>query len=79
MFEQFTNFITPYLLPLQIFFLIVATILILIQNRGASIGSSFGGSNEVYLTRRGIEKWVVNFTVISIILFAILRIINLYV
>lgn len=56
-------------------------VLILMQNRGASISGSLGGSgaNEVYLTRRGIEKWVVNLTVVLISLFIILRIISLYV
>ena len=37
--------------------------LVLIQNRGASLSASFGGNNEVYLTRRGIEKFVVYLTV----------------
>jgi protein translocase SecG subunit len=49
------------------------------QNRGAGLSSSFGGSNEVYLTRRGIEKWVVNFTIILIVLFVVLRIVDLYI
>jgi protein translocase SecG subunit len=66
-------------LPLQIVFLIIAIVLILLQNRGAGLSSSFGGSNEVYLTRRGIEKWVVNFTVICIVLFVIFRIWSLYI
>jgi protein translocase SecG subunit len=66
-------------LPLQIAFLVIAIILILLQNRGAGLSSSFGGSNEVYLTRRGIEKWVVNFTVIFITLFVIFRIWSLYI
>jgi len=57
----------------------IAVVLILIQNRGAGLSSSFGGSNEVYLTRRGIEKWVVYFTVLFIGLFVVLRILSLYV
>lgn len=77
--QQFLSSLSPYILPAQVICLICATILILMQNRGAGLSSSFGGGNEVYLTRRGIEKWVVNLTVIMIVLFVVLRIISLYV
>ena len=68
-----------WLLLGQAISLIAAIVLILIQQRGASIGGAFGSAGEVYLTKRGIEKWVVNFTVISISIFVILRIVNLFV
>lgn len=53
--------------------------LILIQNKGAGLSSTFGGGNEVYLTKRGIEKWVINATVVLIALFVIIRIVAFYV
>ena len=73
--------ISQLLLLLQGFCLAGSIVFILMQNRGASISGSLGGSgaNEVYLTKRGIEKWVVNLTVLFIALFIILRIISLYV
>jgi protein translocase SecG subunit len=46
----------------QIASVIAIILLVLVQNRGASLSTSFGGSNEVYLTRRGIEKFVVYLT-----------------
>jgi protein translocase SecG subunit len=67
------------LLIVQTILLIAATGLILIQNRGAGLSSAFGGRDEVYLTRRGIEKWVVNLTVVCIVLFIIVRILALYI
>jgi protein translocase SecG subunit len=67
-----------WLLILQVIFLVLVTGLILIQQRGASIGSAFGGAGQVYLTRRGIEKYVVNLTVISIVAFVILRGVSLF-
>ena len=76
--SDFLNFIQNFLMPLQTFFLVVAIILILIQNRGSGLSTAFGGNNEIYLTRRGIEKWVVNFTVVSIVAFVILRFVDLY-
>jgi protein translocase SecG subunit len=77
--NNFLNIIEPFLLPLQGFFLVASIILILLQNRGAGLSSTFGGGGDVYLTRRGVEKWVVNFTVIFIVLFIILRIMTLYI
>lgn len=67
------------LLIIQTVSLILATIFILMQNRGAGLSSAFGGRDEVYLTRRGIEKWVVNFTAACIVIFIIARIIALYI
>jgi protein translocase SecG subunit len=67
------------LLLAQTFCLLAAMILILMQQRGAGLSGSFGGGGEVYLTRRGIEKTVVNMTVVFIVLFVILRITSLFV
>ncbi len=77
--EQILEFIKPYILPLEVFFLVLAIVLILIQNRGSGLSNAFGGGNEIYLTRRGVEKWVVNFTVISIVAFIVLRVLDLYI
>ncbi len=63
----------------QVFCLTMSTILILMQNRGAGLSSTFGGGDQVYLTRRGIEKSVVNLSVLFIALFVIIRVIALYV
>jgi protein translocase SecG subunit len=76
--QNFLDIIQPFLLPLQAFFLVCAVALILLQNRGAGLSSTFGGGGDVYLTRRGVEKLVVKFTVISILLFIFLRILGLY-
>jgi protein translocase SecG subunit len=59
--------------------LVLASILILMQNRGAGLSGTFGGSNQIYITRRGIERWVVTFTVVFIVIFVALRIISLYI
>ena len=44
---------------------------ILMQARGAGLGSVFGGSGTVFKTRRGIEKLLFRATAIFGILFAI--------
>jgi len=70
--------VRTWFLIFQSLFLILAVIFILLQNRGAGLSSSFGGSDEIYLTRRGIEKSVVTLTVVCISLFGILRIGSFY-
>jgi protein translocase SecG subunit len=70
---------TDWLLLAQTFSLTMAVILILMQNRGAGLSSTFGGGDQVYLTRRGLEKSVVNLSVFFIVAFVILRIVALYI
>ncbi len=66
------------LITIEIVCLILASILILMQNRGAGLSGTFGGSNQIYITRRGIEKWVVGLTVFFIVVFVVVRIVSLY-
>jgi len=42
---------------------------ILIQGRGAGLGSAWGGGGETFQTRRGIEKITLKLTVILICVF----------
>ena len=70
---------SQYLAIAQVVLAVIIIVLILMQNKGAGLSSTFGGGNEVYLTKRGIEKWVINATVICIALFVILRIVAFYV
>jgi len=66
-------------------FLLITTILlsffivflILIQGRGAGLGSAWGGGGEFYQTRRGIEKFTFIITIIFVLVFFIVSILNL--
>jgi preprotein translocase subunit SecG len=42
---------------------------ILLQARGAGLGSAFGGEGNVYRTKRGVEKRLFQATVVIAILF----------
>ena len=60
--------------------IIVSTLLIifiLLQQRGTSLGSAFGGQGGFYSTRRGLEKKIFWGTIILGILFLILALLNL--
>ena len=67
------------LLIAQVVCLGTAGILILLQQRGVGLSSVFGGGDQIYMTRRGVEKWVMVTTVILIIAFCVLRISDLYI
>ncbi len=48
---------------------ILVVILILLQQRGASLGAGFGGSGELYTTRRGLDKSLFNTTIVFTLIF----------
>lgn len=50
---------------------ILMVLLILLQQRGASLGAGFGGSGELNTTRRGLEKSVFNATVVMAVVFVL--------
>jgi preprotein translocase subunit SecG len=59
-------------LILEIIMISSATLMIiaiLLQQRGASLGAGFGGSGELYTTRRGIDKNLFDATIVLAVLF----------
>lgn len=56
---------------------IIVIFLILIQGKGAGLGSAWGGGGEFFQTRRGIEKLVFRLTIFFILLFFIFSLVNL--
>jgi preprotein translocase subunit SecG len=55
---------------------VLLSVSILLQNRGAGLGSAFGGDFGGYYTKRGLEKFLVYATVVLAIAFFGLAIIN---
>ncbi|MFZ2310435.1 MAG: preprotein translocase subunit SecG [Patescibacteria group bacterium] len=53
----------------QVIVSILLIVVILLQNRGAGLGSAFGGSGGVYLTKRGLEKKLFIATIIIAVIF----------
>ncbi len=54
-------------------------LLIVLQNRGAGLGSAWGGGGEFYGTRRGVEKIMFRLTVLVVVLFVVLSFASLFV
>jgi len=67
------------LLVAQVACLGISGFLILLQQRGVGLSSVLGGSDQIYMTRRGVEKWVMVATVFLIFAFCAFRIAELYV
>ncbi len=55
---------------------ILLTVSILLQNRGAGLGSTFGGDFGGYYTKRGMEKFLLYATVAFALIFFVLAIVN---
>ena len=67
--------LTPYRTAFEIALMIVAVALIisiLLQARGAGLGSVFGGTGTVFKTRRGIDRLLFRLTIVFMALFSIL-------
>lgn len=52
-------------------------LMILIQTRGASLGAGFGGTSEIFSSRRGADKTLHQLTIILAVVFALSIILSL--
>jgi preprotein translocase subunit SecG len=51
--------------------MVIMTVLILLQTRGAGLGAGLGGGGEVNTVRRGSDKTVHQITIITAIIFSL--------
>lgn len=61
---------------LQIIIAVILITAVLLQNRGAGVGATFGGEGNIYRTKRGIEKNLHIITIILVIIFLALSVAN---
>lgn len=50
---------------------ILLTLLVLVQTRGASLGAGLGGAGEVNTTRRGTDKTIFQLTIVTSLVFSL--------
>jgi preprotein translocase subunit SecG len=69
----------PAIRIVQIIISIAVIVFILLQVRGAGLGSIFGGSSagSVFKTRRGVERLIFNITIVLVVLFALVSVLSL--
>jgi preprotein translocase subunit SecG len=58
---------------------IILVVLVLLQGKGAGLGSAWGGGGEMYQTRRGVEKFTMQATVVFVIIFFVIGAIAVFV
>ncbi|MCX6785095.1 MAG: preprotein translocase subunit SecG [Candidatus Komeilibacteria bacterium] len=58
---------------------ILLILAILFQNRGSGLGSVFGGSGNVYRTKRGAEQVIFISTIVLAIIFCVSAIVSIFV
>lgn len=51
--------------------MLLMTILILVQTRGASLGAGLGGAGEINATRRGTDKTIFQLTIVLALVFVL--------
>lgn len=68
-----------YLSVAQVVVSIILIASILLQSRGAGLGSAFGGEGTVYRTRRGIERSLFVITIVCAILFFALSLLSSFI
>lgn len=57
---------------------VLMVILILLQQRGASLGAGFGSSGELYTTRRGLDKSLFEVTLVMAVVFVLSILVGLF-
>lgn len=62
---------------IQVLLAVVLTGLILLQSKGAGLGSAFGGDMGFYRTKRGFEKLLFRGTIVVAALFVIASVVGL--
>lgn len=67
---------------LEIMVIVVSILIVtfvLLQGRGAGLGSAWGGGGEMYQTRRGVEKLTMQLTILLILVFFGIGVVNFFV
>lgn len=71
------SYFLAWLPGIQIGLSVALIICVLLQSRGAAVGSAFGGSGTIYRTKRGLEKGLFRATIILAIAFSIISIMRI--
>ncbi len=61
---------------IQIILAVLLITAILLQNRGAGLGATFGGEGNIYRTKRGAEKFIFIATIVLAVIFLATALIN---
>jgi len=68
--------LTPYLQVVQILLSLALIVVVLLQTRGAGLSATFSPDSSIYRSRRGVERWLFNFTIGLAIAFVVVSLIT---
>jgi len=71
--------VSTILAVIQIILSILLMTAILLQQKGGGLGAAFGGSSNIYSTKRGIDKILYRATIVMAVLFLLLSLVGLLV
>jgi preprotein translocase subunit SecG len=69
--------VTLFLQISQIVLSAALILVIMFQVRGGGLGGIFGQQDTVYRTRRGIERWLFQLTIVLVVLFVVVALATL--
>lgn len=69
--KAFSSGTIVVMLYAQVVLALLVILLIVLQSRGAGLGTVWGGGGEFYGTRRGVEKLIFRITVVVTVLFTL--------
>lgn len=58
--------------------MLLMTVLILVQTRGASLGAGLGGAGEINTSRRGTDKTIFQLTILCAVVFTLSLILGIF-
>lgn len=58
--------------------MVLMTVLVLVQTRGASLGAGLGGAGDVNTSRRGTDKTIFQLTIICAVVFGLSLILGIF-
>jgi len=64
---------------IQIILSVILVVVVLMQQKGVGLGAAFGGSSNIYTTKRGLDKVLFIMTIVVVVLFFAVAIANLLV
>lgn len=67
------------LYTVQIVISILLIVAILLQQKGSSLGMTFGGDSAIYRTKRGAEKFIFRLTIVLAFLFLATAAANIFI
>jgi preprotein translocase subunit SecG len=62
---------------LQLITAVLLITVILLQTKGTGLGTTFGGSQKMYHSKRGVEKLIFGLTIILAVAFVLLSILSI--